>query len=197
VGAWAWGISRVLDFLLTQPTVDAGRVALSGVSRLGKAVLWAGAQDERFAAVIAMLSGEGGDAVSRRNFGESIADLVAPERFPYWFAPRYAEYAQDVDSLPVDGHMLLALMAPRPLLQITGSEDHWADPKGEFLASLAAKPVYELFGKRGVDWLEFPAAGSRSLNDMGYFIHKGPHMTYLEDYAVLADFLDRHFRRAP
>ncbi len=192
VGVWSWGISRVLDYLLTHPGVDGGRVALSGVSRLGKAVLWAGAQDERFALVIPMLSGEGGDAISRRNCGESIADLVNPERFPYWFAPRYAEYANSVATLPVDAHMLIALIAPRPILQIVGSADSWADPEGEFLASLAAKPVYELFGRTGVGLDDYPKPNTKSLNDMGFFVHDGPHTTLPSDFEAMAQFMKKH-----
>lgn len=193
VAAWAWGISRVLDYLLTNPAVNGTKVGLSGVSRLGKAVLWAAATDERFALAIPMLSGEGGSTISRRNYGESIADLVDPNRFPYWFAPRYADFAFDVQNLPVDGHMLLSLLAPRPVLQITGSEDKWADPKGEFLASLAAKPVYELFGKQGVPMTDFPVPNTKLLHDMGYFIHDGPHMTFPVDFAVIAEFLELHW----
>ncbi|HEY2357661.1 MAG TPA: hypothetical protein VGH86_09445, partial [Phenylobacterium sp.] len=117
IGAWAWGASRVLDYLLTEPEVDARRAAILGASRLGKAALWTGAQDERFAAVIPVISGEGGATLSRRDFGETVADSTAPGKgYPYWFAPHYADFAADPRTLPLDSHMLLALVAPRPLL---------------------------------------------------------------------------------
>ncbi len=195
LGAWSWGLSRVLDYLQTNPAVDGRQVALSGMSRLGKAVIWAGARDERFAVVIPMASGEGGCTISRRNFGETIADLTAPDRFPYWFCPRYADYAFDAPRLPVDGHMLISLIAPRPILQVCGSQDAWSDPKGEFIASLAARPVYELFGKRGVDLPSYPPPDTKSLNDMGYYLHDGPHTTLPADFAVMSAFLDRHLVR--
>jgi hypothetical protein len=195
LGAWSWGLSRVLDYLQTNSAVDGRQVALSGMSRLGKAVIWAGACDERFAVVIPMASGEGGCTISRRNYGETIADLTDPERFPYWFAPRYADYAFDVPRLPVDGHMLVALIAPRPILQVCGSADTWSDPKGEFIASLAAKPVYELFGKRGIDLTTYPGPDTKSLNDMGYYLHDGPHTTLPADFAVMSAFLDKHLVR--
>jgi hypothetical protein len=105
-------------------------------------VRWAGAQDLRFAIVMPCLSGAGGAKIIRRNYGETIANLTAPDRFPFWFAPRYADYAFDADRLPVDGHMLLAVIAPRPVLQITESAANWSDPRGVFLASRAAAPVY-------------------------------------------------------
>jgi hypothetical protein len=193
IGAWSWGLSRVMDYLQTHPRVDGRKVALSGVSRLGKTVLWAGAKDQRFAVVIPLLSGEGGAAISRRNYGETIADLTNPARYAYWYAPRYDSYAFNVDALPVDGHMLLSLIAPRPVLQITGSTDTWSDPKGEWVAAQAAQPVYALFGKRGPGNGPFPAAGVRILNDMGWFMHEGEHTTLPIDFWVMANFMDKHF----
>jgi hypothetical protein len=143
IAAWAWGMSRVMDYFEHDSSVDAKRVAIHGVSRLGKTVMWAGAHDGRFALVIASCSGEGGAALSRRNYGETIAHLVAPGRFPYQFAINYQKYAQHVDDMPMDAHMLVALIAPRPLLLQTGSTDYWSDPKGEFLAAVNAGPVYK------------------------------------------------------
>jgi hypothetical protein len=193
MGAWAWGMSRVMDWLVTNKAVDGKKIAVAGASRMGKATLWAGAQDERFAMVIPFISGEGGASISRRNFGETIGDLMDPKRYPYWFAPRYDGYSKDVDRLPVDGHMLLAMAAPRPVLQICGSEDDWSDPKGEFIASLAAKPVWELYGKRGIDLTTYPAPGAQSLNDMGYYVHKGPHTVAPGDLTVVIAFMEKHF----
>jgi hypothetical protein len=115
--------------LETDKDVDAKRVAIFGVSRLGKTVLWAGAHDTRFALVIASCSGEGGAALSRRNYGETIKHLVAPTRYPYQFAGNYQKFGDHVDQFPVDAHMLISLIAPRPLLLQTGDADGWSDPK--------------------------------------------------------------------
>src|SRR5262249_35344758 len=140
-----------------------------GVSRLGKTVLWAGAHDTRIAMVIASCSGEGGASLSRRNYGETIKHLAV--RYGYQFAGNYAKWGDDVVNFPVDSHMLVALMAPRPVLLQTGNTDRWSDPKGEFLAAVAAEPVYKLFGKRGLETETFPEAGNAILNDIGYYMH--------------------------
>jgi hypothetical protein len=184
-----------MDYLETDPSVDAKRVAITGVSRLGKTVMWAGAHDPRFALVIASCSGEGGAALSRRNYGETIAHLVAPGRYPYQFGANYAKWAQHPDQSPLDAHMLVALIAPRPLLLQTGNTDKWSDPKGEFLAALAAAPVYRLFGKQGLDATEVPPAGKPILHDIGYLMHAGGHGMVPTDWDVYLDFLKMHLQR--
>jgi hypothetical protein len=189
IAAWAWGMSRVEDYFETEPEVDARRVAIHGVSRLGKTVMWAGAHDQRFAAVIASCSGEGGAALSYRDFGETIAHLTAPSRFPYQFALNYAKYAGFPDKAPFDAHMLIALIAPRPLLLQTGSTDLWSDPKGEFLAAVAAGPVYKLLGKDGLDTDAWPAAKTPILHDLSYYMHDGGHGMVPSDWDVYLDFL--------
>jgi hypothetical protein len=193
ISAWAWGLSRVLDYLETDKGVDAKRVAIYGVSRLGKTVMWAGARDTRFAMVIASCSGEGGAALSRRNYGETIGHLTAPTRYPYQFAPNYGRFAKDVDGFPVDAHMLVALIAPRPVLLQTGDGDHWSDPRGEFLAAVAAEPVYKLLGKQGLGTDRQPVAGVPILHDIGYHMHAGGHGTIPTDWAVFQKFLSMHF----
>ncbi len=195
IGAWSWGLSRILDYLQTAPAVDGEKIALSGVSRLGKTVLWAAAQDERFAMVIPMVSGEGGAAISRRNYGETVADLTNPVRYDYWFAPKYQEHAFNVDELPVDAHMLLSLIAPRPVLLVVGSTDTWSDPIGEWAAAKAAGPVYKLFGLKGINRDAKPIPGDRFLNDIGFFMHDGGHTVLPEDFEVMTDFMDLHFRK--
>ena len=196
IAAWGWGLSRALDYLEKDPQVDGKRVALYGASRLGKTVLWAGARDTRFAAVIACCSGEGGASLSRRDYGETIAHLVAPGRFPYQFCANYAKYANHVDRLPVDANMLVALMAPRPLLLQTGDTDYWSDPKGEFLAEVAAGPVYELLGKQGLDTNVWPPAGVAILHTLGYYMHAGGHGTHPSDWPVFLKFLQMHLGNA-
>lgn len=194
IAAWAWGLSRAMDYLETDNGVDANRVAILGVSRLGKTVLWAGAHDPRFALVIASCSGEGGAALSRRNYGETIAHLVALSRYPYQFCTNYQKYGDHVDQLPVDAHMLLALIAPRPVLLQTGDQDTWSDPKGEFLSAVAAGPVYRLLGKQGLDTDQMPPAGQAILNTIGYYMHAGGHGTLPPDWDQFLKFIQMHLQ---
>ncbi len=194
ISAWSWGLSRVLDYFEQEPAVDASRVALFGVSRLGKTVLWTGARDPRFAAVIASVSGEGGAALSRRDYGETIAHLTAPSRYPYQFAGNYAKWAADPRTSPVDGHLLVALMAPRPLLLQTGDTDRWSDPKGEWQALLAARPVYEMWGECGPATDQFPATGVVVGDALAYTMHAGCHGVMPADWDVFEKFLTRHLK---
>ena len=193
IAAWAWGMSRVEDYFETEKAVDAKRVAVHGVSRLGKTVMWAGAHDQRFAAVIASCSGEGGAALSHRNYGETIAHLTAPTRYPYQFAANYGKYAGFPDSAPMDANMLVALIAPRPVLLQTGSTDNWSDPKGEFLSAVAAEPVYKLFGKQGLGTTTWPAAKQPILHDIAYYMHEGGHGMVPSDWDIYVQFLKMQF----
>lgn len=192
IAAWAWGMSRVEDYFETDASIDAKRVAIHGISRLGKTVMWAGAHDQRFAAVIASCSGEGGAALSRRDYGETIAHLTATSRFPYQFAANYAKYSGFPDTAPMDANLLVALIAPRPLLLQTGSTDKWSDPKGEFLAEVAAGSVYKLLGKEGLDTDVWPAANQPILHDLGYYMHDGGHGMVPSDWDVYIQFLKMH-----
>jgi hypothetical protein len=194
IAAWAWGLSRAMDYLETDKSVDAKRVAIMGVSRLGKTVMWAGAHDPRIALVIASCSGEGGAALSRRNYGETIAHLTEPTRYPYQFAANYAKFANKVDEFPVDAHMLVALIAPRPVLLQTGDKDFWSDPKGEFLAAVAAGPVYHLLGKQGLDTDQMPPAGTPILHTIGYYMHAGGHGTIPSDWDQFLAFMQMHLQ---
>lgn len=191
ISAWAWGISRVLDYFETDELVDANRVAITGISRLGKTVMWAGANDQRVAAVIASCSGEGGAALSRRNYGETIAHLASPQRYAYQFAKNYQAWAPDPNSAPVDAHQLIALIAPRPLLLQTGSTDKWSDPKGEFLAAKAATPVYELLGETGIDVTQLPETDTLVGGTLAFYMHDGGHGMVAEDWEVYLNFLEK------
>jgi hypothetical protein len=194
ISAWAWGLSRAIDYFAKDKQIDKRRIALQGSSRLGKTVLWAGAYDTRFKLVIASISGEGGAAISRRNFGETIKHITDPTRYYYQFAPNYHGYADQVNQLPIDAHMLVALMAPRALLLQTGSTDSWSDPKGEFLAAVAAEPVYKLFGEKGPGTTVMPTAGDTSLllNRLGYFMHDGGHTVLAEDWTHFIAYMKKH-----
>ncbi|MBS1565410.1 MAG: acetylxylan esterase, partial [Bacteroidetes bacterium] len=194
IAAWSWGMSRVMDYLETDPMVDKKRVAITGASRLGKTIVWTGARDTRFAVVIASISGEGGAALSRRNYGETIGHLTAPGRYYYQFAGNYKQYANDVSKLPFDSHCILALIAPRPLLLQTGNTDYWSDPKGEYMAALAARPVYQLYNKQGPTSEELPAAGDTSqlLHPLGYFMHEGGHAVLSADWGHFIEFMKKY-----
>ena len=165
-------------------------MAIHGISRLGKTVMWAGASDTRFAAVIASCSGEGGAALSRRDYGETIAHLTAPSRYAYQFAANYAKWGGFPDRAPMDANLLVALIAPRPLLLQTGSTDNWSDPKGEFLAAVAAGPVYRLLGKQDLGTDVWPEAKRPIFsNGLSYYMHEGGHGMVASDWDVYLEFL--------
>lgn len=194
IAAWAWGISRAVDYFETDKDVDARRIAVTGVSRLGKTVLWAGARDTRIAMVVASCSGEGGAALSRRNYGETIGHLAAPTRYAYQFCANYGKWADNVEAFPVDAHMLLALIAPRPVLLLTGDKDKWSDPYGEFLAAVAAGPVYEMLDREGLGTDRMPAAGEPILHTIGFYLHEGGHGPAPSDWPVFLKFMQMHLQ---
>ncbi len=190
LGAWGWGLSRALDYLETKPEVDSKRVVVFGHSRLGKTALWAGAQDERFAVVISNNSGEGGASFARRNFGENIAYSIAHASWRY--CDRFRQYIDREDELPFDQHMLLGLIAPRPVYIASATEDLLADPQGEFVTAVHAEPIYRLFGLKGVDTSEWPAPDTPVGQSIGYHLRTGPHAITSYDWERYLDFADRH-----
>lgn len=194
ISAWAWGLSRVMDYFEIDREIDEERIAITGASRLGKTVLWAGAKDTRFAMVIASISGEGGAALSRRNYGETVKHITDTSRYYYQFAKNYHDYSDRVEELPVDGHLLISLIGPRPLLLLTGSTDFWSDPKGEFLATVAAEPVYNLFNKQGPGTTEMPEPGEKThlLKPLGFYMHEGGHTVLPEDWQLFIRYIKKY-----
>jgi (4-O-methyl)-D-glucuronate---lignin esterase len=193
ISAWAWGVSRVIDYLETDKAIDAKHIALFGHSRLGKTALWASALDTRIAAVYSSCSGEMGAALSRRDFGETVDDMA--QTFPYWFAPNFLKYAGKWNEMPVDAHMLIALSAPRPVFITGGTGDQWADPVGEFAAEVAAGPVYRLLGAKDLGTAELPAVNTPVISgDLGWYYHTGPHAATPADWQTFVQFLEKYFR---
>ena len=193
LGAWAWGLSRALDFIASDAEFDARRVAVHGFSRLGKAADWAAAQDERFAMLVSYESGCGGAALSKRIYGETLAIITG--KFPFWFANNFRRYNDNEAALPFDQHELLALVAPRPLYVASAEGDQWSDPKGEFLGAKGAEPVYRLFGLSGLGVDAMPPVGTSVAGDaIGYHNRTGKHDVTEEDWARVLDFADAHLK---
>lgn len=191
ISAIGWGAMRALDYLAAEPGIDQNRVALIGHSKLGKATLWAAAQDTRFAMAISIQSGCGGAALWRRKYGETLEKL---NRFPHWLCSNARKFNHLEDDLPIDQHMLLALIAPRPLYISSASRDGWADPRGEYLSAYYAGKVYGLFGKTGLPSPNIPSTNEAfNRQTVGYHLKEGKHRIDLYDWQQYLTFAEFHF----
>jgi hypothetical protein len=189
--AWAWGLSRAVDYLVTDPAIDAARIAVFGHSRNGKTALLAAAFDERMALAFPHQAGCGGTAPSRGKIGESVKAIN--DRFPHWFNAEFKKFNDQPERLPFDQHGLVALMAPRPVLLSNATLDQWANPSGQFEVLQAAEPVYRLLNAGGLDAQAMPETGRLVDSKLGYYIRPGKHSTTPEDWQIFLDFADKHF----
>jgi hypothetical protein len=194
LGAWGWGAARAIDYFEKDKSVDATKIISVGHSRGGKSSLWFGAQDERVAITISNESGNSGAAISRRNFGETVDRITT--NFPYWFCPNYRQYANNEDNLPVDQHMLIALIAPRAVYVASADEDLWADPKGQYLALKEAQPVFKLYGNETNLPEEMPEVNQQIVRpSMGFHNREGKHNMTPHDWQQFIRFADSYFKR--
>jgi len=195
LAAWAWGASRVMDWIETEPLLDAQRIAVVGHSRGGKTALWCGVTDPRFALAVSNGSGCGGAKLNRMDLpkSEHINQIADPKRFGYWFCENFKKYMGHEDALPIDQHQLLALMAPRLVYVASAKEDEWAGPEGEFESCKLSSPAWALYGKKGLVGDTFPEVNTpMQEGSVGYHIRPGKHDLTLYDWERFMDFADKH-----
>src|SRR4051812_29215997 len=194
IAAWAWGMSRAVDYLVTDEEIDGGRIAVVGWSRLGKASILAAAFDERIALVIPHQAGCGGTAPSRSKVGESVQRINSGN--PHWFADEFKSFNDRPEKLPFDQNGLVALVAPRPVLLTNAVQDTGANPEGQFQVLLSAEPVYRMLGAGGFDARSMPEVNVLIGSTLGFHIRPGTHSMGREDWGVFLEYADRQFGRS-
>jgi hypothetical protein len=193
ISAWSWGISRIIDYFESDRSVNPKQIAVHGHSRLGKTVLWASALDERIAAVFSSCAGEMGSALARRDWGETVDDMA--QNYGWQFAGNFQKWPGRWNEMPVDAHMLIALSAPRPVFVTGGTTDQWADPVGEFLAEVAAGPVYRLLGRKDLGVTTLPPLDTPvTSGDLGWHYHTGGHTATPADWKAFLEFVGKYFK---
>ncbi len=190
IAAWAWGYSRMVDVLETDTRFKKDAWITYGHSRYGKAALVTAAYDDRIGAVIAHQSGTGGASLNKHKKGESVKEITST--YPHWFSGSYADMAENEDEMDIDQHALLALIAPRPIFLGNARRDVWSDPNGAFRAAQAASPVYNLYGKQGLN--QNSLKPFRPESDISFYIRPGTHGVVEEDWPAFLKFLDAHFK---
>ena len=193
ISAWAWGVSKIIDYFVSDPEIDSKKIGLIGHSRLGKTAIWTGAQDTRIALVFSSCAGELGTSLARRDYGETVDDMA--ENFSYQFCANIQKFRSNWNAMPVDTHMMIALNAPHPVFITGGTKDLWADPKGEFLAEVEAGKVYLLLGKQDLGANQFPAVDTPLISgDLGFHYHTGAHAILDSDWEAFLKFTDKYFK---
>ncbi|RKR84350.1 hypothetical protein BDD43_4584 [Mucilaginibacter gracilis] len=193
VAAWAWGLSRILDYLETDKAIDSKHVAVFGFSRLGKAALWAGATDERFPLVISNESGAGGAKLFHFKGGEGTTRLDT--KFPHWFCGNFKKYMGQDSILPFDQHMVISLIAPRPVYVASAKDDTNSNPEAEFWGAKAADPVYRLLGTSGLPANQWPALSEPSVGRIAYHVRPGGHNVTDYDWIQYLSFADKYLKK--
>ena len=193
IAAWAWGFHRCVDYLVSEPGVDAHRIAALGHSRNGKTALLAAAFDERIAIAFAHQAGCGGSAPSRGKTGESVKAIN--DRFPHWFNAQFKRFNDAPERLPLDQNCLVALCAPRPVLFFAAEDDQWTNPAGQFQVLQAATPVYRFLGTEGLAANEMPPRGQLVTSPLGYYVREGKHSMTADDWTVFMNFADSQWRK--
>lgn len=194
ISMWAWGLHRIIDYLVTVPELDKSRIAVTGHSRLGKTALLAAALDERIALAIPHQAGCGGTGPSRSKNPKAETVAIINKAFPHWFDDNFKKFNESVQRLPFDQNCLVALCAPRPVLYTNGIEDQWANPDGQFEMLKAASPVYKLLGVEGITAAEMPSVGKLVDSRLGYFMRTGPHVSDPDYWKIFLDYADRYFK---
>jgi hypothetical protein len=194
IAAWAWGVSRAVDFLVTEEALDKDRIAVVGHSRLGKTALLTAAFDDRIALSIPLQAGCGGTAPSRGKVGESVKAIN--DHFPHWFTGAFKEFNDRPERLPFDQNCLVALVAPRPVLFANAAEDTWANPDGQFQVLKAADPVYRFLGTTGLAAEKMPESEKLVDSTLGYYIRPGKHSMTTGDWKIFLDFADKNLGKS-